>query len=202
MRFCHAVLRRFLCRNRPPGLSSRPPLTSRHPPQGATLGGLPLHEGGRAAGASWSVSLRQSPKRASTRRTGHPVGALLGLDRMPKVKTLHRKRAEFGEQHQAAKQAPPAEDLMCRNVANAYPRRRIPRCIMGRASLCSLSPARSTSTVGRMPARAIRHCAIRPRTTIANTRLTKSATSASTPKRRNRYRVPPHAVSDINTAPM
>ena len=36
-----------------------------------------------------------------------------------------------------------------------------------------------------MPIRAIRHCAIQPRTTTANTRLTESAASASTPKMRN-----------------
>jgi hypothetical protein len=54
-------LRRFLSRNLPAGLSSRPASTLRQPAHTATMGGLPLCEGERESGASWHVSLRQSP---------------------------------------------------------------------------------------------------------------------------------------------
>jgi hypothetical protein len=61
-------LRRFLSGNRPPGLSSHPASTSRQPAHRVTVGGLPLREGERESGASWSVSLRQSLRLFSQRR--------------------------------------------------------------------------------------------------------------------------------------
>jgi hypothetical protein len=39
----------------------RPASTLQQPAHSATMGGLPFREGERESGASWSISLRQSP---------------------------------------------------------------------------------------------------------------------------------------------
>jgi len=59
--WCRTCFRRFPSRNRPPGLSSRPASLLRQPAHRVTMGELSLREGERESGASWSISLRQSP---------------------------------------------------------------------------------------------------------------------------------------------
>ena len=56
------------------------------------MGGLPLREGERESGASWSISLRQSPKPAAAELTRLVNPSLLNLpDRPP-----HRQESAVG----------------------------------------------------------------------------------------------------------